>query len=139
MKIQNSDDGKRIWTMVKILIVLFIFSMFIAAIHSDDSDNVIGYNTAVIPVVGEITTSNGGGLFSDETAGSTNIVQEIERATQDKNVKAIIFEINSVLQKGQSFFANTDLAKIISAYEGRPRIAKVQDEDESADDSYGLK
>jgi len=95
-----NDDGKRkIWTMVKILIVLFIFAVLIAAFFNNNDDVVTGYNTAIIPIKGEITTESSAGssplLPSSDVASSPEVIANIEKAKADPNIKAVIFEIDS--------------------------------------------
>ena len=107
---QSTDDKRRIWTMVKILIILFIFSAIIALFFTNNSDTVTGYNTAIIPIKGEITTEGNSGLFSSDTANSPDIIKSIEKAKNDPNIKAVIFEINS---PGGSPVATDEIAAAI--------------------------
>ena len=44
------NKSRKIWTMVKILIVLFIFSSLIALFINNNDETVTGYNTAIIPI-----------------------------------------------------------------------------------------
>jgi protease-4 len=107
----NNNNGKKIWTMVKILIILFIFSALIAMIFSgDDEDTITGYNTAIIQVNGVITTEDASGFFSDGGASSTALIKNIEKAKNDANVKAVIFEINS---PGGSAVATDEIAQAV--------------------------
>jgi protease-4 len=91
----QENNKKKIWTMVKILLVLTLFSMIIASLYSGDEDSTIGYNTAIIPINGIITTSSSEGLFDSEQAGSREIVATIEKVRNDPSIEAVIFEINS--------------------------------------------
>jgi len=87
--------GRKIWIMILVLGLLFIFSVLIAVFFNTGDDTSTGYNTAIIPITGEITTDSSTGLFTSETVGSTEVIAQIERAKNDPNVKAVIFEINS--------------------------------------------
>jgi protease-4 len=109
---QNIDNKKRIWTMVKILIILFIFSAIIATFFINDADTITGYNTAIIPIKGEITSEESGGLFSDSSASAKEIIANIDKAKKDANIKAIIFEINS---PGGSPVATDEIAEAIES------------------------
>ncbi len=87
------EQPKRLWIIFVILGSLLIFSLIASVFFISGNEN-LGYNTAVIPIQGEITTDGGSSIFNDY-ASSTDLVQEIEKAKNDPNVKAIIFEINS--------------------------------------------
>jgi protease IV len=93
----NGEDGrKKIWTMVKILFALLVFSMILSALYSGSEDDaVIGYNTAVIPINGVITTGGGSDLLGEEYASSQQLVKIIEEIKNDPSIEAVIFEINS--------------------------------------------
>jgi len=112
MKDPQNDNKKKIWTMVKILIVLLIFSSLIALFFTSSGESLTGYNTAIIPIKGEITSESGGGLFSADTASSPDIIQSIEKAKNDANIKAVIFEINS---PGGSPVATDEIAQEIKS------------------------
>jgi protease-4 len=115
---KNSQDDnkyaskKRIWTMVKILIVLLIFSALIALFFSGNDETVVGYNTAVIPIKGEITSEGGAGFFTSDTASSPEIINNIEKVKNDANIKAVIFEINS---PGGSAVATDEIAQAVKS------------------------
>jgi len=115
---KNSQDDKvnvnkkRIWTMVKILIVLLIFSAIIALFFNNSDATLTGYNTAIISVKGEITSESGGGLFSADTASSPDIINTIEKVKNDANIKAVIFEIDS---PGGSAVASDEIAQEIKS------------------------
>ena len=104
------NKSRKIWTMVKILIVLFIFSSLIALFINNNDETVTGYNTAIIPIKGEITSEGSSGLFGSDTASSPDIVKNIEKAKNDPNIKAVIFEINS---PGGSPVATDEIATAI--------------------------
>jgi protease IV len=115
MKMQddkNIENKKRIWTMVKILLILLIFSAIIALFFKGSNENLTGYNTAIISVKGEITSEGSSGLFSSATAGSPDIIDAIENAKNDANVKAVIFEIDS---PGGSAVATDEIAQAIKS------------------------
>jgi len=91
----NDDNKRKIWMMVKILIIVFIFAALIALFFSGDQESITGYNTAIIPIKGEITSEGSSGLFASDVASSPDIIDSIEKAKSDPNIKAVIFEINS--------------------------------------------
>ena len=75
------------------LALLWAFSYLLASLMFD-GDVVAGDKVAVIPVEGMITLNGGGSLFSSSASGE-DIVNKIELAESDSNVKAIVLEINS--------------------------------------------
>lgn len=111
MKDEQGENRRKIWTMVKILMILFIFSAIIASIFGD-TDTAINYNTAIISISGTISTESGGGLFDQSVASSTEIVQLIDKVSNDKNIKAVIFEINS---PGGSPVATDEISQAIKS------------------------
>jgi protease-4 len=98
--------------MVKILIVLLIFSAIIALFFNSNADSFTRYNTAIIGIKGEITSESGGGLFSPDTASSPDIVDTIEKVENDANTKAVIFEIDS---PGGSAVATDEITQAIKS------------------------
>jgi len=111
MKEDQNDSKRKIWTMVKILLILFIFSAVIAAIFSDN-ETTINYNTAVIAISGTIVGDEGGGLFDQGSSSSSEIIQLIDKAANDKSIKAVIFEINS---PGGSPVATDEISQAIGS------------------------
>jgi len=93
-----------ILTMIS-FIVVGIISLFIGL----DIEAISG-NVALIPVKGLISAGNGEGLFAEEVASSTEIVEFIEKADKNPNIKAMIFEINS---PGGSAVASEEIANAI--------------------------
>lgn len=90
----EQPEKKKFWIMFFILGILFIFSAIIAAIIGNN-DSSIDYNTAIIPIKGPIVMNSNGGLFAQENAGSDEIVEMINKAKENPNIKAVIFDINS--------------------------------------------
>ena len=110
---EESSYKKKFWIMFLILGLLFIFSALISLMIGG-GEPVIDYNTAVIPINGPITVDSGSGWFSEATASSTDIIELIDKAKDDPNVKAIIFEINS---PGGSPVATDEIAMKIKSLE----------------------
>jgi protease-4 len=114
---KNQDDRKRkIWTIVKILLILLIFSAIIATFFGTNDELTIGYNTAIIPIKGIITTEDSSGFFNSDTAISVEIIKSIKKAESDPNIKAIIFEINS---PGGSPVATDEISQSIKSLKGK--------------------
>lgn len=91
---EESVEKKKFGIMFLVLGILLIFSLFMSIIIGS-GEPVVDYNTAVIPINGPITVDSSSGWFSDSTVSSTDTIELIEKAKNDPNVKAIIFEINS--------------------------------------------
>jgi protease IV len=92
----TKNKTKKFSTMMIILASLFLASLMISLFISiGDTDQAVDYNTAIIPIKGIISAESSGGIFGDEGAGSTETIKLIEKAVDDTNVHAIIFEINS--------------------------------------------
>lgn len=91
---KESDRKKKFWIMFLILGVLFFFST-IVSLMIVTGEPVMDYNTAIITINGPITVDESSGWFADGTTSSTETIELIEKAKNDPNVKAIIFEINS--------------------------------------------
>ncbi len=110
---QDTDNNKRkIWTMVKVLLILAMFSAIISIFFIDTEDSITGYNTAIIPIKGEITSESNAGLFTNDNTNSQDVIKTIEKIKSDPNIKAIIFEINS---PGGSPVATDEIAESIKS------------------------
>lgn len=131
----KKESHKKIWIMFVILGALFIFSIFIAAIFGSSENTVIGYNTAIIPITGEITTDSSSGLFSSTTTGSTDIIALIEKAKDDPNVKAVIFEINS---PGGSPVATDEISQEIKSLHEKNITSVAWIREEGASGAYWI-
>ena len=98
---------KKILIAVLILIGLFVLSYASSKlININDARDKI----AVIPITGVITIDGGGIGFESQGASSTDIVQFIQEANKNPNVKGIILEINS---PGGSAVASKEIADAV--------------------------
>lgn len=72
-----------------------------------------------------ITSSSDGGLFSDSSAGSERVVEQLERARKDEAVKAVVIRINS---PGGSAAASEEIYKqILIVRKTKPVYASMGD------------
>ena len=94
---------------VILIIFLLIISYLAASIFKIEKGD-FG-NVALIKINGVIATESANSLFSDQTASSEDIVNEIKKANEDKDIKAILFEINS---PGGSAVASAEIAEAIN-------------------------
>jgi protease IV len=69
-------------------------------------------NVAVIPIEGTIVTQGSSSLFGEQLATSEEIVKMIEKADDNPQIKAILFQINS---PGGSAVASDEIAQAIKA------------------------
>lgn len=93
-----------IFSAVSIFFLLFIIPFFLAIFDGSRVGNV-----ALIPLEGTITV-NGGSSFAEATASSKDLVDLIAKAEQNKQIQAIILEINS---PGGSAVASDEIATAI--------------------------
>lgn len=108
---KNEEPKKKYVVMFMILIALALFSMIIALFFSINDAEVIDYNTAIIPIKGAIV-GDSQGFFSDDMTDSGEVIKNIEHASADPKVKAIIFEINS---PGGSPVATDEISQAIKS------------------------
>lgn len=80
----------RIKTTILIIVILFVLSWLVASFFSTGTFS----NVAHIKINGVIMTE-GGGFFSSGIASSSEIVSELEKASKDDSIKAILLEIDS--------------------------------------------
>jgi protease IV len=89
--------------------VLMLIGCTIISLSGSTSQDTETGNVALIQVIGEISTAQSG-VFGDTTASSTAIVEDIQSADKDPNIKAIIIEINS---PGGSGVASEEIANAL--------------------------
>jgi len=115
---------------IKIIIILAILSFILSGIFSlfigRDFD-LNGGNVALIPIKGAIV-SEAVSIFGQEVADSPTIVRFIEKADENENIKAIIFEINS---PGGSPVATEEIARAIEKT-NKPTVAWIREMGTSA-------
>ena len=85
------------WGFIIILLAIlfsigFILAGIVALFLGEEN---LGGNVALIPVKGFIATDGDEGIFSENIAASTTIMEYIGEAAEDPSITAIIFEINS--------------------------------------------
>lgn len=91
---------------IGILIVIAVIAIIILLAEKGN----MGKNVALISIEGPITTTGGFNFMLQRTANPDEIVDYIEDATKDKEIKALIFEINS---PGGSAVASSEIAEAI--------------------------
>jgi len=111
-------------TIIGALFTLIIGIFFLVIIISllMPSVEFLEGNTALIPIKGTITTQKTGGLLT-EAPPSQKIVNWIQKADEDKEIKAIVIEIDS---PGGSPVASYEIAQAIKKAE-KPTIALIRE------------
>lgn len=108
------QNKRRGWMfIIVILIILGLFSWLIAGFISlfvGEDTTMLSGNVALIPVKGLIVTEKGSDLFGQKITSSGEIVNFIEKAGENKNIKGVIFEIDS---PGGSPVASEEIANAI--------------------------
>ncbi|MCL6500713.1 MAG: signal peptide peptidase SppA [Candidatus Pacearchaeota archaeon] len=107
MKRIAKERGKHCYGWVIFAIVLVILLFFLILVLPPFPSF---YNVGRIPLNGVILTTEEERLLPYEYVSSEEIIKNIEDATKNKNIKAIIFEINS---PGGSAVASSEIAQAI--------------------------
>lgn len=108
------EKGNRWYLAIKIIIILAILSFIVSGFFSlfiEDNINFKQGNVALIPIKGFITSEKGN-VFGQEITTSSTVVQFIEEADKNPNIKGIILEINS---PGGSPVATEEIANAIKS------------------------
>ncbi|MEM4397999.1 MAG: RDD family protein, partial [Candidatus Woesearchaeota archaeon] len=88
-------DGNEILNILKILAMIFFVILGISFLMPFfETDISYGKNVAIIPLYGVISVSEGD-MFSSDIISSDAVIKKIEKAENNKEIKAIIFDINS--------------------------------------------
>jgi protease-4 len=112
----------KVLTTIFILFILFIASV---AISKTLSNSNISYSNkiALIPISGFIAIGSSDSIFTNTIASSDTIVEFIERADKDTNVKAIVLEINS---PGGNVVASKEISQAVKDAE-KPVVAWIRE------------
>jgi len=108
-----AKEQKRSWIwIIVLLLILFLIAAIISsciAFVSSSEPAKVG-NIALIRIDGVITSSGDSGIFGEQSATADDIVSLIEKADQNDNIKAILFEINS---PGGAAVASEEIANAV--------------------------
>jgi protease IV len=110
MKEKNIKNENKIYGIIKFVIIfvvmIYLLAYFVGLfINTEDQGNI-----AIIKIWGPITLGQNEGLFSSNVASAEEIVNLINKANNNKQIKAIIFDINS---PGGSPVASDEIALAI--------------------------
>lgn len=126
-KERKSGKGWIIALVVLIIIIgCFLFfgiTMFLLTSLNYD-DPIHSGNVAIIPIKGPIVGDAGDSFFGgDQLAVSSKIVEKIEKADKEHNIKAIILEVNS---PGGSPVASDEIANALEATQ-KPTLVVIRE------------
>ena len=126
MKREPIPLRQKVMTTLKILIGLWLLSLFLSMFINYSPGMDTG-NIAIIPIKGVITTDQSSGLGSD-VSSSDSIINSLEKAEQNPNIKAILLDINS---PGGSGVAADEISQKIKSI-NKTTVAVVRDMGASA-------
>ncbi len=94
---QKEQPKKRsVWkTFLIVILILWVLAWILSSAFSSSEDADFGVNVAIIPIKGEINIDDSGSFITPGGASSEEIINQIDRAEKNPEVKAIILDINS--------------------------------------------
>lgn len=108
----------KVFLIIIVAVIVLDFLLDVAA-----GDNFLGPDILVVPVEGEISLQSSGGLFSAASLSADEIVDQIESASRDPSIVAVILEINT---PGGTVVASEDVAKAVAASD-KPVVAWMRE------------
>lgn len=100
---------------------LFIVSLIGAYVLTNHDSVGFGNKVAVIPLYGTISSSQGTGVFAEQSTTPQNFKRMLKKAGDDNSVKAVVIDINS---PGGSVVASDEIARAVGEFE-KPTVARV--------------
>jgi len=91
-KEKKSLSGKKVAIMV---IIILIVSIYLLSLIVHKNKISIGEKVALIPIFGAIATESSNDILGNNAVSSTEIINLIDKAEEDRSIKAVLFEINS--------------------------------------------
>ncbi|AJF62323.1 MAG: Signal peptide peptidase SppA, 36K type [archaeon GW2011_AR20] len=113
---------KKIIYIVGVLLFLVLISLAISS-SLNNFEKVQEDEILIIPINGIISNSGGGNIFESVTVTSDKINSLIKKAEENKNIKAVIFEINS---PGGTVLASKEIADAVKKLD-KPKVALIRD------------
>ena len=114
-------------SLSELLGVLLVIAVALAAVRlaSNAADSVLpSHNVAEVAVEGPITRDGGGGIASPPTGtGADDIVDQIERADEDKGAEALLLKLNT---PGGQIVPSEDIRLAAESFDG-PTVAYATD------------
>ncbi len=117
-------EGSSLKSFFKIFLIIFVLLFVLNFIFTSlVSDNILEPEIIIIPITGEISLYGNSGLFGGGGLSADNIIRQIEDADGDKNVAAIILEINT---PGGTVVASEDIARAVQKSK-KPTVAWMRE------------
>lgn len=108
------------FTIIFLWLLAYGISLFIG-----NEDSFIGEGIAVVPIQGVITLEDSQDFFTGATSGSNTIINNLKKAKNNDNVKAVILDINS---PGGTVVASREVANYVKELnEEKPVIALIRE------------
>ena len=124
---KNDGQGKKWIFAIGVLVVLALFSLFFALVLGSlfvpSEPLSLSGNVARIYVTGEILPDGSSSIFGSSGASSKDIVDLIKKADENKEIKALLIEINS---PGGAAVASEDIVRAIKKSK-KPSVALIKD------------
>ena len=119
-----------VWSIIGIVLVfVLVIALLVALIPSGTSSasspsfSFGKASVAKIYIQGEIVGDDGGTLFAEQLASSTQIREQLKSAAEDPSISAILLEINS---PGGSAVASREIADVVAQLE-KPTVAVIRE------------
>tara|TARA_Y100000310_G_C20650470_1_gene799129 strand:- start:41 stop:1021 length:981 start_codon:yes stop_codon:yes gene_type:complete len=116
---KREQGAKKFKVIFYVLLFIWLLSFAFGKIMSTE----VGNKVAVIPIEGAIMSVPSDVPFSSDVVDSRTIVEFIKSASEAKNVKAVILEINS---PGGTVVASKEIADAVSELE-KPVVALIRE------------
>ena len=113
---------KRWQYIIGVLVVLFAISFLIGKFFTN-VETIQRDEILIIPIHGIISNTRQTTLLSSSEVSSDKIISSIKKAKESKNIKAVIFEINS---PGGTVVASKEIADAVKKLD-KPKVALIRD------------
>lgn len=110
--------GMLVLILLFIIVIAFLFAQIINFFGIGEQETI-----AIIPIQGMISLGGEGLLLQNQIVNSETIIEEIQKADSNKNVKGIVFDINS---PGGTVVASKELADAIAKV-NKPSVALIRE------------
>ena len=114
---------KRNHKFLKILAIIAFVIILFSALGKIFTSNVKNETIVIIPIDGTILSDSSGAQFGEKITASTDIIEFLDKANKDKNVKGIILEINS---PGGSALASKEIVDKVKSIE-KPIVSWIRE------------
>lgn len=114
---------KRNHKVLKILAIIAFVMILFSALGKIFTSEVKKETIVIIPIDGTILSDESGAQFGEKIVASTEVIEFLDKANKDKNVKGIILEINS---PGGSALASKEIVDKVKSIE-KPIVSWIRE------------